>query len=327
MTTVRNCSSNQFSARASAVLLLGLALLGQGCAATGTDLSDADAAGEGEPVAVAESAITTLSTWSDWSGTVTVTLYSCGWSTAGTNPSASCTVPSTDAITGGGAVIQGNSIPGALLTESYPGADRRTWYVKSKDNSTAYSHSIHAYAIGLRLAGVSAETLRSQMSRWDTRSCMGGEPAKSRPTVTSVGTPANNIMVGGGARTEYTGAGQYLTDSYPRTTWFPIPGTSTRTTSVSRGAQRVTRVVVSEAQWSVWEAFPTQLGTRRFRVASAGRTRRWPLAVPPAGPAMAGCLRTYTQSPPLVAERKVASLQSRRTVLSPTRGAQHRFGC
>jgi hypothetical protein len=83
-------------------------------------------------------------------------------------------------------------------------------YAASKDHGVSDLHSIHVYAIGLKIQGVSAATLRSVM-----------QAVKSSPS-SLVSHPTNQVsvntgytLIGGGAKVDWTGYGNLLVDSYP----------------------------------------------------------------------------------------------------------------
>lgn len=120
-------------------------------------------------------------------------------------PTNDCSVDPGYAVVGGGAWAQSTGA-GALLTASYPLSDGRTWRARSKDHQTADSHHLHTYAIGIRLDGVNSAILRSMVVR----------NAVTFPPTGPVPSPGGSlsgpsVMLGGGAVTNTTGPGQYLT--------------------------------------------------------------------------------------------------------------------
>jgi hypothetical protein len=177
--------------------------------------------------------------WQDYSRTVDVKVFRCGW-VYGQHNTASCTLPYPYAIVGGGAEtcsfnpgtarcpesgVRGE--PGALLTASYP-SDTATWSVGSSDHVVPYAHFLRAYAIGMRLIGLTHPVdLRSEMhirsSRWP-------EWGLAYAMV-----DAGDLLVGGGASTTTGWTGQLLKLSYPvpdfqgqgRGAWFASSGNQT----------------------------------------------------------------------------------------------------
>jgi hypothetical protein len=214
MLTISHARRIEFPAVFTAVFT---ALVAAGCGAIDESLP-------GEPNqatdigVVSQALVTKLSSQTDGSGLVTVNLYVCDWSAAEAHPSATCTVPSTDALVGGGAEVEGNAAPGGLLIASYP-SSTRTWAVGSKDHVDSYPHRVRAYALGLQLSGVSGSQLRAQMT---INSARGEAGALSEAYATDA--PADSILVGGGARTTYTWAGHLLVDSEPYTSFIELKG-------------------------------------------------------------------------------------------------------
>jgi hypothetical protein len=157
-----------------------------------------------------------MGSYTDWSGRVSIRVYWCDWVGPSEVPSATCTIPDADyALVGGGAEIcasypgalnlcsgsQLTGSPGALLTGSYP-LDAATWKASSKDHILVYSHYLRAYAIGMKLTGVS--NLRSLINLHE----VAGAPDSACST-------ASGFLVGGGAYATYSGNGSMLTHSSP----------------------------------------------------------------------------------------------------------------
>jgi hypothetical protein len=147
--------------------------------------------------------------FTDASGAVTVRIATCGWSAAVPHPDASCSVDADFVLVGGGAEVEGEGNPGGLLTASYPSSDLTTWFASSKDHQRSFAHRLRAYTIGLRLNGVPAATLRSLISLSQATSVTAAHPS----VVASV--PPGFNLIGGGARANYSSAGQLLTTSRP----------------------------------------------------------------------------------------------------------------
>jgi vibriolysin len=145
----------------------------------------------------------------DASGAVTVRITQCPPTAAQEHNTTTCSVDSDFVLIGGGAEILGESTPGALLTGSFPNLDKKTWTASSKDQRLASFHQLRAYAVGLKLAGVSALTLSNFVTVVSLRSTRSGHPS------TSIGVPGGFNLIGGGARANWSTEGQLLTRSIP----------------------------------------------------------------------------------------------------------------
>lgn len=156
---------------------------------------------EAEETAVIQSPLVTGVFIDDSAAPVHVQIKACQSDVSAQNPTMDCTVDVDYALVGGGAFAEYTG-SGALLTASYP-LDSRTWRATSKDHQFADSHKVTAYAVGIRLDGVNAATLRSLVTR--TTSTSG---SSQTPSV-SFSVPA--VAISGGARTTTSGAGQLLT--------------------------------------------------------------------------------------------------------------------
>ena len=182
--------------------------------ATGNDSSEVPS--EVEHIGVTENAIATK-TWTDPTGRITINVTQCDWVGPSQMPSdRHCAVPSDFARVGGGAEIEGSAQPGALLVASYPREPDHEWAVVSRDHVQPYPHRVRAYAIGMKLAGVSTAALRSMVQVFDSPASPLGELPSS-----TVSVPAGYIMLGGGGYVVSSGAGLFLTASYPSsdTSW------------------------------------------------------------------------------------------------------------
>ena len=154
--------------------------------------------------------------FTDASGEVIVRVYTGQW-VYGQHNTTSVSVDTDFVLVGGGAMISQwqnpddlLGQPGALLTKSYPNSNFTTWHAASKDHGTIYWHYLRAYAIGMRLSGVSSVQLRSYMVIVQQTSSTGHHPT----AVASV--PPGYLLLGGGARANGSLArGLLLTASYP----------------------------------------------------------------------------------------------------------------
>ena len=118
------------------------------------------------------------------------------------HPTASVRVPSEYKIVGGGAANHWKE-PGNLLTSSFP-RDAQTWYASGKDHSHVSPSKITVWAIALHDPG----------DDWDVRIFNQPGQTAQHPNA-SVTVPNSYVMTGGGAKVNWTGAGNLLTASYP----------------------------------------------------------------------------------------------------------------
>ena len=110
------------------------------------------------------------------------------------------------------------SVPGALLTASHPDTDHNlnAWIVSSKDHLADDLHILSAYAIGLRIKGMTREQLRQ---------CIFIDkypgPEKQHP-IASIGIPNDYILISGGFKVieGENDVGNLGTASFPKGTVF-----------------------------------------------------------------------------------------------------------
>lgn len=119
------------------------------------------------------------------------------------------TVGSEYVIIGGGASIDNSYGGPALLTESRPDFANNSWVGSSKDHLVSGPHRLKVWAIGLRVAGLTAAQLRSYMQVFTNTSSVVAHPEAT------VSIPANYKLLGGGGRINWTGQGNLLVFSYP----------------------------------------------------------------------------------------------------------------
>ncbi|MBB5119244.1 hypothetical protein [Streptomyces eurocidicus] len=172
------------------------------------------AAGTASPRRAFSSVGTPLNTFHDASGRVTVSVFS----HYGNPPQQhwydkTTLVGDGEMIAIGGGATATDANPGALLTASYPTDDLSGWTVSSKDHLQAHPHALVSYVIGLKIAGLSrAQLLRSvYVSRADSGTAPHPEA--------EAGIPSSNdyVLVGGGFRVDWHGAGNLATASFPST--------------------------------------------------------------------------------------------------------------
>ncbi len=139
------------------------------------------------------------SEWSDWSGTVHVKVFRDTWYNSQWHTDRYVPVSSEYVCVGGGAITSQNGY-GALLTATYPDLNLYGWYASSKDHKKVSFHDLTVYAIGLRVDGLTANQLRSQLEVIQTTS-----PNEiSHPSVSTPGINDTNgnrrYVIGGGAK-------------------------------------------------------------------------------------------------------------------------------
>lgn len=157
----------------------------------------------------------------DWSGTVEIAVWDATYG-PDAHPSVSVDVDADYACIGGGAYIDpGGGQYGALLTESRPKSGSFIgWQASSKDHVYSNPHTLTVYAIGLKLTGISVANLKTYyLAITDATSGIANHPSV---TTSSSAFPSGWKVVGGGAETIWTGAGQLLTASIPTGTkqWY-----------------------------------------------------------------------------------------------------------
>lgn len=146
----------------------------------------------------------------DWSGRVETQIWECAVGPV-QHGAAGCSVDPEYVLIGGGAWADyGTGREGALLTSSHPENDMlQTWVAASKDHLKTQLHTLRVWAVGLRLIGVSRQTLRANMSYTETTSTFVQHPQGT------VSVPPGFLLVGGGARVNWSGAGNLLFQSFP----------------------------------------------------------------------------------------------------------------
>lgn len=148
--------------------------------------------------------------FTDASGRVQVRIKTCPWSQPSRRNVATCSVDSEFALVGGGAEVEGNGAPGALLDSSYPNSTLSTWTASSKDHSSAYDHRLRAFAIGLKLSGVSVTTLRRNLTR-----VVASSASDVQVPIAAAEVPPGYTLISGGAMAHWDVSGLLLTKSYP----------------------------------------------------------------------------------------------------------------
>ncbi|MFG2528130.1 hypothetical protein [Streptomyces sp. NPDC048516] len=118
-----------------------------------------------------------------------------------------CTVDEGFVVIGGGG--SGEISPGALLTASYPGNDRRRWLVSSKDHNVSSPHRVTAYAIAMKINGMTPGDLLANLRFKETTSGNSAHPEAAS------GVDPGFELISGGFRVNTSGAGNLATASFP----------------------------------------------------------------------------------------------------------------
>ncbi|MDN9008802.1 hypothetical protein [Brevibacillus laterosporus] len=156
---------------------------------------------------------THINTFHDASGLITVSVFSHRGNPAQshwTNEEILVGDPDMIAIGGGG---RATNIPdGAFLTASYPNGDLSGWVVSSKDHEVSNPHELITYVIGMKIAGLSRQQLMDSI--FISQADSGVAPHPEAET----GVPSNDfVLIGGGFRVDWHGAGNIATASFPST--------------------------------------------------------------------------------------------------------------
>jgi hypothetical protein len=116
--------------------------------------------------------------------------------------------PDMIAIGGGGT---GKDFPqGNMLTASHPNNDLSGWVVSSKDHEISDPVELQTFVIGMKIAGMSRQDLLNSV--FISQADSGEAPHPEAET----GVPSNDfVLLGGGFRVDYRGAGNIATASFP----------------------------------------------------------------------------------------------------------------
>ncbi|WP_137939730.1 hypothetical protein [Chitinivorax sp. B] len=123
-------------------------------------------------------------------------------------------VPEDFVVVGGG--VEGARLPnGNLLTASYPNSNLSAWLVSTKDHITPSPTKLTAWAIGLKIQGLTRQQLMNYLAVNVSSSGYEQHPD------TAAGIPQGYVLLGGGFRVNWSGMGNLATASYPETayTW------------------------------------------------------------------------------------------------------------
>ena len=113
------------------------------------------------------------------------------------------------AVGGGGTAVE--SPEGALLTASYPNDDLSGWLVSSREHITPNAHRLTAYAIGMKIKGMS----RDQLMNYVFVNAAHSEFTE-HPEVTTTRPNNKYVLINGGFKVENQGyTGNFGTASFP----------------------------------------------------------------------------------------------------------------
>jgi vibriolysin len=145
----------------------------------------------------------------DASGRLTIAVFERYANTAANhNTNFAVTVPGDFVVIGGGG--EGKESPsGNMLTASYPDSGLTSWLVSTKDHIDGDPVRVRAWAIGLKVAGLTAAQLRSYLTVSTATSAY-----VAHPDVTA-SLPAGYVLVGGGIKVNWSGSGNIATASAP----------------------------------------------------------------------------------------------------------------
>ena len=110
-------------------------------------------------------------------------------------------------VIGGGG--RGDDTIGALLTASYPREDMTAWLVSSKDHVDADPHYLTGFAVGMKIDGMTRDQLFDVITVFQEDSDPDEHPSST------VSIPGDSLLLGGGFRANWQGAGSLATASFP----------------------------------------------------------------------------------------------------------------
>jgi len=199
----RSIGAFTFSYRGLLVITAAFA----GSAACGTDGVPTESVQREESAQVLDAGVISTWNWTDETGTIHVQVRNCDFGANGQSVVAECAVHPDYVLVGGGAAIDPAGDPGALLTANYPDPQSGTWKAASKAHHVPFLHRLRASSIALRLSGVT-----QQMLKFQTHYVGQLSGPSAAPSATATVIPGD-ILVGGGGRAIYNGAGLLLTES------------------------------------------------------------------------------------------------------------------
>ncbi len=103
-----------------------------------------------------------------------------------------------------------NAPVGHLLTASHPDVTRNAWVVGTKDHLASNPHQIKAWAIGIKVAGLSRAALLSNMRYQQVTSAVAAAPQAATPVV-----QISHMLLNGGFKVGPNAVGNLGTASFP----------------------------------------------------------------------------------------------------------------
>ncbi len=195
----------------------------------------------------------TIQTSTDWSGQVETRIYECVSPTVEQHQnSIGCQVENEFILVGGGAYVDYGTGPGALLWETRPlDENLTTWVASSKDHQASNPHTLHTYAIGMRLKDNNGNYIPKSalLGTYITLNSYTSTPAQHAPSkYFAYGRFGNSYLLntsnlGGGARTNWSCCGSLLTVSSQKIV-LPATSLSYYVAAKDHGASELTTISI-----------------------------------------------------------------------------------
>jgi hypothetical protein len=136
-----------------------------------------------------------INTFKDASGKVTIKIFK-STRLYGPTITAKASVENGYVLVSGGAFIDNwsSDMRGAFIFESRPEANLKDWIATSSYIGTPECHYLTAYAVGLKVEGITADALRSKMKVFTLTSASGTNP------VAQIEVNSLYTLIGGGAK-------------------------------------------------------------------------------------------------------------------------------
>lgn len=150
-----------------------------------------------------------LNTFYDASGLVTVAVFRSVSPSPQQHQTDLAAYVAEDMVVIGGGGVAAEFPEGALLTASYPNDNLTAWLVSSKDHEVPNPHTLTAYAIGLKIQGMTRQQLLDAIHINVADSGLGQHPEASATM------PSDFLLVSGGFKVEWSGEGNLGTASFP----------------------------------------------------------------------------------------------------------------
>jgi hypothetical protein len=194
-----------------AALVGGTCLMAAGC-------GDVATSGAGEEITLTTSYITNTDAV-DATGQITIRVKTCDYpASAQAAQTVTCPVDLAQgfALVGGGAEVQGESTPGALLQASYPDlGDHSRWTATSRRYTGNGSHFLRAYSIGMKLSGMTSAETAGNLFFVDGTDGFQSSTVEYNQTLASYGPDVKLLGGGGLVLPPGTLAKMFLNESRP----------------------------------------------------------------------------------------------------------------